>query len=548
MRRASVMAQRNSPLRLRFAEGEVTVSAQTQDVGEAKESLPVPFSGEPLEIGFNPEFLRDGLESVDTRRDRAAADQPAPAGPPPLRGRELLVPDHADPPSGLIVENVTLRDYRSYASLELELRPGLVLAVGGNGAGKTNLLEALHVGTQGFSPRSRNDAQLVRFGTEAARIELAGDSRRLAARDRGHASPRRREEGSAERRDRCARPSSCAPRSRRSSSRRTGSSSSRAGLLRGGRTSTALWAGSFRLGRACRRSTAPPWRNGTLRCGGSRSARRRETPSRRGRSASPSSARSARRGSAGGDRAPRALRSRERAAELGLPGGELRYEAEPPTAEALEARLDDDLDRGTTGLGPHLDDVEIRADDRDLRRFGSQGEQRLAVLSLILAEAALLAERGPAPPLLLLDDVLSELDERRRAALAERLAGPGQTLITATAAQPCPSSRRSSSRSRPERREHEARADRRATFSRELARFGPAEGMTEIVRAWPGAVGDQIARNAWPARLARDGTLHVATSSSAWAFELAQLEPKLLERLREALGETRAGGAAIRAG
>ena len=73
---------------------------------------------------------------------------------------------------------------------------------------------------------------------------------------------------------------------------------------------------------------------------------------------------------------------------------------------------------------------------------------------------------------------------------------------------------------------------------RELARFGPAEGMSEIVRAWPGTVGEQIARNAWPGRLARDRTLHVATSSSAWAFELAQLEPKLLERLREALGET----------
>jgi DNA polymerase III subunit beta len=65
VRRASVMAQRNSPLRLRFAEGEVTVSAQTQDVGEAKESLPVPFTGDPLEIGFNPDFLRDGLESVE---------------------------------------------------------------------------------------------------------------------------------------------------------------------------------------------------------------------------------------------------------------------------------------------------------------------------------------------------------------------------------------------------------------------------------------------------------------------------------------------------
>jgi DNA polymerase III subunit beta len=64
VRRVAVMAQRNSPLRLRFADGELTVSAQTQDVGEARESLPVAFAGEPLEIGFNAEFLRDGVESV----------------------------------------------------------------------------------------------------------------------------------------------------------------------------------------------------------------------------------------------------------------------------------------------------------------------------------------------------------------------------------------------------------------------------------------------------------------------------------------------------
>jgi DNA polymerase III subunit beta len=64
VRRVAVMAQRNSPLRLRFADGELTVSAQTQDVGEARESLPVAFTGEPLEIGFNAEFLRDGIESV----------------------------------------------------------------------------------------------------------------------------------------------------------------------------------------------------------------------------------------------------------------------------------------------------------------------------------------------------------------------------------------------------------------------------------------------------------------------------------------------------
>jgi DNA polymerase-3 subunit beta len=66
VRRVSLMAQRNSPLRLRFAEGELTVSAITQDVGEARESLPAPYTGEPMEIGFNAEFLRDGLESVES--------------------------------------------------------------------------------------------------------------------------------------------------------------------------------------------------------------------------------------------------------------------------------------------------------------------------------------------------------------------------------------------------------------------------------------------------------------------------------------------------
>jgi DNA polymerase III subunit beta len=66
VRRISLLAQKNAPLRLSFAEGELTVSAQTPDVGEASEALPVPFSGEPLDIGFNPEFLRDGLESVES--------------------------------------------------------------------------------------------------------------------------------------------------------------------------------------------------------------------------------------------------------------------------------------------------------------------------------------------------------------------------------------------------------------------------------------------------------------------------------------------------
>jgi len=66
VRRIALLAQKNAPLRLAFQEGELTVSARTPDIGEASETVPVPFQGEPLEIGFNPEFLRDGLESVDS--------------------------------------------------------------------------------------------------------------------------------------------------------------------------------------------------------------------------------------------------------------------------------------------------------------------------------------------------------------------------------------------------------------------------------------------------------------------------------------------------
>jgi DNA replication and repair protein RecF len=124
----------------------------------------------------------------------------------------------------------------------------------------------------------------------------------------------------------------------------------------------------------------------------------------------------------------------ERADELGLPEARLGYDAAPPTVEALVARLDRDVDRGATGLGPHLDDIAISSGDRDLRQFGSQGEQRLAVLSLLLAEVDLL----PSPPLVLLDDVLSELDPGRRRILAERVAGLGQTVITATQASALP--------------------------------------------------------------------------------------------------------------
>jgi DNA replication and repair protein RecF len=121
-----------------------------------------------------------------------------------------------------------------------------------------------------------------------------------------------------------------------------------------------------------------------------------------------------------------------RAAELGLDRTSLRYEGDPPTLEGLASSLERDLERGATSLGPHLHDIVLSADGRDLRSFGSQGEQRLALLALLLAEAETLTERTGVPPLLLLDDVLSELDPERRRILAERVGGAGQALVTAT--------------------------------------------------------------------------------------------------------------------
>jgi DNA replication and repair protein RecF len=126
------------------------------------------------------------------------------------------------------------------------------------------------------------------------------------------------------------------------------------------------------------------------------------------------------------------------AAALGLEDATLDYETRGLSVAELDARLDRDLARGTTGAGPHLRDLAIQAAARDLRAFGSQGEQRMAVLSLLLAEAQVLGDRRGEAPVLLLDDVLSELDDRRRASLLEGVPAGCQTLVTATTLRSLP--------------------------------------------------------------------------------------------------------------
>jgi DNA replication and repair protein RecF len=311
-----------------------------------------------------------------------------------------------------------------------------VLAVGENGAGKTNLLEALHVGTQGFSPRSRNDAQLIRFGAEAARIELAGNLGGRALEVELTLRP-----GEAKRAQLNGAPLRAAEQLRTEIATLV-FTPDRLVVVKGGPAARRAYFDRA-LGRLLPARAGIPAEYGAAVAQRNAALRRVMVGASSPDAVEPWTQRVAELGEALVTARHEAIAAlgqpfAERAAELGLLGAELLYEAGPPSMEALEARLDEDLDRGTTGLGPHLDDVGIVADGRDLRRYGSQGEQRLAVLSLLLAEAELLTDRGPAPPLLLLDDVLSELDERRRRALAERLSGRGQTLITATGASALP--------------------------------------------------------------------------------------------------------------
>jgi len=307
-----------------------------------------------------------------------------------------------------------------------------VLVVGRNGVGKTNLLESLHLGTQGFSPRTRHDAQLIRFGEPAARVELVGSRAgapleiTLTLRD-GQAKEARLNGARL--------PSAEALRREVSTLVFT---PDRLTVVKGGPAARRAYFDRT-LARLFPARAALPQdylatltqRNAALRrvqLGLSeRAAVAPWTERLAALAAELIAARSA-------TLAALAPPFAERADELGLPAARLDYDAVAPTVSELEARVARDVERGSTGIGPHLDDVLIASAERDLRQFGSQGEQRLAVLSLLLAEASLLEPS----PLLLLDDVLSELDAGRRRTLAARIASMGQAMITATHASALP--------------------------------------------------------------------------------------------------------------
>jgi DNA replication and repair protein RecF len=326
--------------------------------------------------------------------------------------------------------------FRLYERLDVALPGGLVALVGPNGAGKTALIEMIHFGCLGYSPRTSAEAQVVQFGAEATHVETdvelqtgrvsvglgyrPGEPKRVTV----NGAPERSIERLLPRfpvlvftPDRL-RLIQGAPALRRAYIDRA--------LVRlwpalgsvAAEYSRRLAQRNHLLRRIRAGAAAPdalePWDRLAGEAGESLVAARARLCTRL---SGPFAERMA---GLGGEPGADPLRY-----EPNVPAGE-------PLAAVLAARRSRDIERAATGAGPHLDDVAFAESGRDLRLYGSQGEQRRALLALILAEADVLGEERSEPPLLLLDDVTGELDADRRSRLLEAVSGFEQTIVTTT--------------------------------------------------------------------------------------------------------------------
>jgi DNA replication and repair protein RecF len=340
------------------------------------------------------------------------------------------------------VVSVEMRDFRTYARAEARLGDGLTVVHGPNGAGKSNLLEALYFGCTGRSPRSRNERELVAFGAQTARVvvrlldgaephELTVGYGTLAGSPQ--AVKRMTSDGALVERllDIPNRPLISVFMPERLELLKGPPAVRRAHL---DQFVTAIWPLRAQTRREYSRVLAQ--RNALL--GGIRAGR-----------ASHATLSTWDRELAGKALAVRDHRAEavsllselfaDRAGTLGLTGhAALEYRPRSRAVDEeqflaeLQERLPGDLERGFSGHGPHRDELAILRDKRELRVYGSQGEQRLALLALLLAERAVLARERGRTPLMLLDDVMSELDGDRREQLALELSAGGQSVIATT--------------------------------------------------------------------------------------------------------------------
>jgi DNA replication and repair protein RecF len=336
------------------------------------------------------------------------------------------------------VERIRLRDFRNYEAADVRLAEGLTVVAGANGAGKTNLLEAVYFGCTARSPRTSNERELVRRGGDGvARVvlDLAGDDgehRIEVGFQPGEAKHLRVDDSPVESLAGAeARPLVSVFLPERLELVKGAPASRRAHL---DQFVAALWPSRAETRTAYSRALAQ--RNALvarIRAGAAGPAALDAWDSEL--------ARHGVRLMADRTEAVEGLRPlfAGLAEELGLPGdAELRYRprSDASDADGLAAELRDrraaDLERGFTAHGPHRDELSMLLGGVTLRAYGSQGQQRAALLALLFAERALLADRRARPPLMLLDDVMSELDAERRELLAGLLRAGGQAVITTT--------------------------------------------------------------------------------------------------------------------
>jgi DNA replication and repair protein RecF len=340
------------------------------------------------------------------------------------------------------VVGVEMRDFRTYARAEALLGDGLTVVHGPNGAGKSNLLEAIYFGCTGRSPRTHNDRELVRFGAEVTRVavRLRDDARAheltVAYGSDASGAPvvkRMTADGTDVERllDVSIRPLVSVFMPDRLELLKGPPALRRAHL---DQVVAAIWPLRAQTRREYSRVLAQ--RNALL-------ARIRSGWASQATLATWDRELAAKALALRGHREEAvellAGEFARRASELGC-SGEPTLEYRPRSRAGseeeflaeLRERLPGDLERGFSGHGPHRDELAVVRARRELRVYGSQGEQRLALLALLLAERTVLArERGRTPPVPL-DDVMSELDSERRELLARELSADGQSVIATT--------------------------------------------------------------------------------------------------------------------